>query len=148
MRIYCTLVISSDSDGQLCETVKSLFGVAPTSFIDNQSAQRKERIARLRKALPKLATVEPPRYVWTLRSQEHVDSNKFDPHMRWVLAAVAETGRPLSELQQHAYQVYVTCFWEGTGRGGGPTIDPDTLRQLANHGIELRFDNYFGEGEL
>jgi hypothetical protein len=145
MRIYCTLVISSDTDGHLCETVESLFDAAPTSFIDNQSPERRERIARLRKALPKLAAVEPPRYVWTLSSQDHVESNEFEPHMRWVLAAVAGTGRPLSELQQRACQVYVSCFCEGTGRGGGPTINPDTLKQLADHGVELRFDNYFGE---
>ena len=145
MRTYCTLVISSNEDEDLCETVASLFGVSPTAFIDNRSSERQERITRLRQALPKLAHIEPPRYVWTLSSQGRVASEDFEPHMRWLLEAIAETGHSLSELRQRICQVYVTCFWEGAGRGGGPTIRPGIAKQLVMHDVELRFDNYCSE---
>ena len=143
MRTYCTLVISTSEEVDLCSIMSSLFGVEPSTFVDNQREERQEGIARLRKALPKLASVRPPRYVWTLSSQGHVDSDDFAAHARWLLGEVGGSGHQLHELEQRSCVVYMTCFWEGAGRGGGATISPDIAKRLAVEGIELRFDNYF-----
>ena len=143
MRTYCTLVISTDSERDPRGTISSLFGIEPTHFVDNQDEERQQSLARLRKALPKLAGIEPLRYVWTRSSQGRVHSEDFAPHARWVLAEVSKFGHALCELEQLSCSAYMTCFWEGAGRGGGPTISPEIASLLVDQGIELRFDNYF-----
>ena len=143
MRTYCTLVISTREEIDLRGIVLSLFGVEPSTFVDNQGEDRQESLARLRKGLPKLASIEPPRYVWTLTSQGHVDSDDFSAHAHWLLAKVGGSGHQLHELEQLSCDVYMTCFWEDTGRGGGATISPDIAKLFVDAGIELRFDNYF-----
>lgn len=145
VRTYCTLVISTNSDHDLRGTVSSLFLVEPTHFVDNQDVERQKSLARLRKALPKLASIEPMRYVWTRSSQGHVHSDEFAAHARWLFSEVGASGHRLRELEQLSCHAYVTCFWEGAGRGGGPIMSPDVAALFVEQGIELRFDNFFAE---
>ncbi len=100
VRTYCTLVISTNSDPDLRRTVFSLFGVEPTHFVDNQDQERQQSLARLRKALPKLASIDPLRYVWTRSSQGHVHSGEFAVHARWVFAEVGNSGHQLRERRR------------------------------------------------
>jgi len=147
MRTYCTLVISTDNDHELRRTVRSLFGVEPTHFVDNQDEERQRSLARLRKALPKVTNIAPSRYVWTRSSQGQVHSDEFAVHARWVFAEMVTSVHRLRELAQMSCNAYMTCFWEGAGRGGGPTIAPDIAALFVDQGIELRFDNYFVDEE-
>lgn len=145
MRSYCSLVVSTNNEENPCEAIEALLHVQPTNFVDNRSPERLKRIERMRKALPRLAQIEPPRYVWTLSSQGHVESDEFEPHMDWLLSSIANTAGALRQLRQKNCHVYLTCFWEGTGRGGGPTLKPEVAQQLAEYDLELQFDNYFIE---
>jgi Domain of unknown function (DUF4279) len=145
MRIYCTLIISTNEAIDLEATVRSHFGLSATKFVNNTDTAQLEKMSRLRLAVPRLAKVEPPKYLWALSSQDQMLSNDLDVHIQWLFSKIVASSHKLDEIKLQHCQVYINCFWEGTGRGGGPTVSPLTAKALVEHGVELRFDNYFTE---
>lgn len=145
MRTYCSLVISSEVDAHLGRTVKRVLGLSGGEVVDTQTPElvaRRERLAKMMGSQPSV----PPRYFWRLSSKDAIESFDAQTHIAWLLDQMAP-GRSFAEIAKHGCSAYLTCFWAGSGRGGGPVLPASLLRVLADHGVELQFDFYVEEDE-
>ena len=140
MRTYCSLVVRSDTDHQLETTVQRILGLSCGEFVDNKTPERLAQVARLIKILGK-QEYSPPRYIWSLCSKNVIDSVDVETHISWLLNQVSP-GRSIHEVTDHGGHAFITCFWAGNGRGGGPILPSGLVRAVADHGIELQFDFY------
>lgn len=140
MRTYCSLVISSDTDHQLEVTVQRILGLRSSDVVDTQTP---DLIARRKKLAKILGTppLSPPRYFWRFSSKDMIDSTDIQAHIAWLLSQV-RPGRSIHEVTEHGSHAFITCFWAGHGRGGGPILSSSLVRAVADHGIELQFDFY------
>jgi hypothetical protein len=144
-RTYCALLISSDSDPQLAETVQSALGLTGGESVDTQTPDLVARRARLAQILH-APVPSPPRYFWRLSSKDAVDDVDPESHVEWLLSGL-KPGRTMDELRALGCTVRVTCFWGDNGRGGGPVLSAKLLRTLAAQGVPLEFDFYVEEVE-
>jgi hypothetical protein len=145
MRTYCSLVISSDTDQQLGETVQKILGLVSNDMVDTQSPELIAARGRLAKVLDK-NPVSPPRYFWRLSSKDKLDSNEIQDHVAWLLSQV-KSGRSIHEINDHDGRAFLTCFWAGNGRGGGPILSSSLMRTIASHDVELQFDFYVEDAD-
>lgn len=145
MRTYCSLIITSETDARLATTVQRTIGLRCDDFVDNQSPERLARVAKLNEILGRSGH-QPPRYVWSLSSKGAIESADAQAHISWLLDQVSD-GRKICELKNQRSHAYLTCFWAGNGRGGGPTLPASLTRAIADHGVELQFDFYVEEGD-
>jgi hypothetical protein len=140
VRTYCSLVISSDTDRQLGVTVQKILGIVSNDVVDTQSPEliaARERLAKVLDNPP----FSPPRYFWRSSSKDKIDSNELQDHVAWLLSQV-KPGRSIREISDHGGSAFLTCFWAGNGRGGGPTLSSSLMRTIASHDVELQFDFY------
>ena len=140
MRTYCSLVISSDTDDQLAATVQRILGLRSSDVVDTQTPGLISRRKKLAKILGK-PPLSPPRYFWRFSSKDMIDSTDIQAHIAWLLRQV-RPGRSIHEVTEHGGNAFVTCFWAGNGRGGGPILPSSLMRAVAGHGVELQFDFY------
>ena len=70
-----------------------------------------------------------------------IDSTDIQAHIAWLLSQI-RPGRSIHDAAEHGSNAFITCFWAGNGRGGGPTLSSSLIRAVADHGIELQFDFY------
>lgn len=140
MRTYCSLIINSDTDHQLGTTAQEVLGLISGDVVDTQSPDVTRRRERLGKMLG-LTTKTPPRYFWRLSSKDTVNSPEVGDHIAWLLNQIAPD-RLIGDMHKHGGVAFITCFWAGNGRGGGPVLPPALMRALAEHGVELQFDVY------
>lgn len=140
MRTYCSLVISSDSDSKLDVTVQRILGLESSDVVDTQTC---DLIARRKKLAKILGTsvLSPPRYFWRFSSKDMIDSTDIQVHIAWLLSQVRQ-GRSIYEVTELGGHAFITCFWAGNGRGGGPVLPPRLVRAVADQGVELQFDFY------
>lgn len=140
MRTYCSLVISSDTDDQLEVTVQRVLGLRSSSVVDTQTPDLTARRSKLAKILG-TKPPSPHRYFWRLCSKEMVGSTDIKAHIAWLLSQV-RPGRSIYEVTESGGSAFLTCFWAGNGRGGGPKLSSGLMRIVAEHGVELQFDFY------
>jgi Domain of unknown function (DUF4279) len=82
--------------------------------------------------------------VWSLSSEEHVQSRDVRRHLDWLLARLAPRGESIAELQNVPdVRMSVNCAWYSRSGHGGPTLWPEQMRQLAELNLEVSFDIYF-----
>lgn len=145
MRTYCSLVISSDIDQQLGATVQKILGLVSNDVVDTQTPEltvARERVAKILGKPP----LSPPRYFWRLSTKDKIDSNEIQDHVIWLLNQV-QSGRLIHEITDHGGSAFLTCFWAGNGRGGGPILSSSLMQTIASHDIELQFDFYVEDDE-
>ncbi|MFI8616000.1 hypothetical protein ACIGHN_10880 [Acidovorax sp. NPDC077693] len=143
MRTYCSLVISSDTDAQLAATVLRILGLRSSEVVDTQTPDlifRREKIAKILGKPP----LCPPRYIWRFSSKNIIHDKDIQAHIAWLLSQV-RLGRSIREVTENGGNAFLTCFWAGNGRGGGPILPSSLMRAVADHGVELQFDFYVEE---
>ena len=128
MRTYCSLLISSDADSGLATTVLRVLGLSGGEIVDTQAPEMISRRLRLAEMIGgKPAT--PPRYFWRLSSKDQSESTDVEAHITLLLGQLSP-GRYLSQIADYECRVYITCFWAGPGRGGGPILSTKVLKTL------------------
>lgn len=89
------------------------------------------------------ALKRPAKYSgWFLDSSGHVVSRDTRRHFDWLLGQLRGKEAALAELRSQGHLVDICCRWDSVGHGG-PTLDPEHLKQLGALGVEMWFDVYF-----
>ena len=81
---------------------------------------------------------------WFLSSESFVDSKDLRRHLDWLTAKLASSVDGLRKLQKTKdVQMSVNCIWWSRYGGGGPTLWPEQMRNLAELNLECSFDFAF-----
>ncbi len=82
---------------------------------------------------------------WSLSSQGKVESRDLRRHLDWLLERLGpDAGPALARLRAAAGTADVTCYWLSATGSGGPLLGPAQTRRLADLGLDVWFDVYFG----
>jgi len=81
---------------------------------------------------------------WFLSSENSVSSQDSLRHIEWLLALVEPRRSELRTLRDQGHQMLISCYWLSASGHGGPTLTPDVMRRVAELGLDLWFDVYFG----
>jgi hypothetical protein len=81
--------------------------------------------------------VEPP---FTLTSEGKVASRDLRRHLDWLLDQI--DADMILQARVKAGKSDVSCFWSSATGHGGPTVDPEQMAKLAEHGLQLWIDFY------
>lgn len=83
---------------------------------------------------------------WTLWSDAHVDDDRIEPHLDWLLGVIEPRAEALrAVLAEVEIDGHVNCYWESSGRSGGPWITPTTMGRLSELGLPLVISFYATE---
>jgi hypothetical protein len=139
--IYCDLVISSRTNGELPNNVFLTQSLRQFEFIDNESPERAK--LRLRWAQSGRTMNEfVSRFWWSISSRNHVNSNNLLDHVNWLLGNLKKN-RSLLDSFSSDYVVCFSAFWgEGNGTGSGPTISCELAEKLASIRVPLEIGIY------
>ncbi|MBX3415992.1 MAG: DUF4279 domain-containing protein [Pirellulaceae bacterium] len=90
-----------------------------------------------------------PRTVWSLSSENMLDSKDLRDHIDLLLARIEFTSAKIQSLSRdNELRLAVKCIWWSKSGTGGPTLWPEQMQMLANLGIECTFDIcFFGDDE-
>jgi hypothetical protein len=84
---------------------------------------------------------------WFLSSEGALVSRDVRRHLDWLLGQIGAQADALLALQGEGCQMDVFCYWLSRSCGGGPTISPRQMAELARLHLELAFDVYFAQGD-
>ena len=142
MRMYLSLLISSETDNNLGATIATRLGLISRDVTDNECPERVKRISRRHTKIASLSHLVLPRFVWSLSSKGAIESNRLVEHLNWIFADM-KPGCLLCDITIGGkYDAWLSCFWESSGHGGGPSVDAEVSNLLAKNGLPLRFDFY------
>jgi Domain of unknown function (DUF4279) len=68
---------------------------------------------------------------WAIDSESLIDAPTIEPHLEWLLDLIEPRIGALSAIVANGAFAYADCFWSSTGMGGGPWIEPRSMRRLA-----------------
>jgi hypothetical protein len=80
---------------------------------------------------------------WFLESSEKVRSKDVRRHIDWLLQQINTKSDVIKELQDIGSEVHISCFWVSAVGHGGPTLDQNILKRIADLNIGIDFDIYF-----
>ena len=81
---------------------------------------------------------------WFLSSESSVSSQDSLRHIEWLLALIEPRCAQLSALREQGHRMVISCYWLSASGHGGPTLTADIMRRVAEVGLDLEFDVYFG----
>jgi hypothetical protein len=81
---------------------------------------------------------------WFLSSENTVSSQDSLRHIEWLLPLVEPRRSQLGALREQGHRMEISCYWLSASGHGGPTLTPDVMRRVAELGLGLSFDVYFG----
>jgi len=128
-----SLVIAGDDLNEA--EVTTILGLKPTVFL-----KKGERLSRERKR---------EESVWShnvFPAQDSPDWQSLDEGLRCLLETLGPLRGALETLRQRYFAV-ANCGHFYSAFGGGPSISPETLRQLAELGLTLTLKSYCHDGE-
>lgn len=85
---------------------------------------------------------------WFLETSEQVRSNDARRHIDWLLEQVQDNSDYIKQLQDSGCEVHIFCFWESAYGHGGPMLDHDIVKRIADLGIGIYFDIYFAGDKI
>jgi hypothetical protein len=116
------------------QSVTDALGITPTGSSERWQALLGEGAGRY------------PWSAWVLASAWAVHSKRPRAHFQWLLSFISPRARQLEALREQGYRMQVYCIWLSKGGYGGPELEPDILRGLADLGIPVYFDvSFLGE---
>lgn len=83
---------------------------------------------------------------WAWESRYEIHSLNGLEHVRRVIELLRGKEDRLKYLREAGCDIDVCCYWVSSGQGG-PSLDVETLGDLASLGLEIWWDIYFGKGE-
>jgi hypothetical protein len=132
---YATLRIYSDTVTPEAMTAK--LGVQP-DWTTTQGFPHKLPSGRMQDA-----TVSS----WLLSSKGQVVSKDLRDHLDWLLDRLRPAASGLSALQADEVRMEVWCRWDSASGHGGPTLEPEQMRLMAELNLQCGFDIYFAGDE-
>lgn len=85
---------------------------------------------------------------WSMTSENRVVSKDVRRHIDWLLDRLEGREEAIRTLQDKGVEMSVYCLWVSKYGQGGPMLNPETMRRLADLQFELGFEIYFGEGDV
>ncbi|MGI8906353.1 MAG: DUF4279 domain-containing protein [Candidatus Sumerlaeaceae bacterium] len=79
---------------------------------------------------------------WFLCSERHVQSRDSRRHISWLLDLLEPRKAAFQLLEERGCGGDIACMWDSKYGHGGPTLDPDIMRRLADLNLEIWFDVY------
>jgi hypothetical protein len=80
--------------------------------------------------------------IWALESEKSVAGPDLNAHLRFLLSQLGSKTSTVKELVRQGLSADLLCYWmSGTGQGG-PILEPETIRRVADLGVCLNFDFY------
>jgi Domain of unknown function (DUF4279) len=81
---------------------------------------------------------------WMLSSKNQIDSRDVRQHIDWLLERLRGKQKLLHLLQaESGVSMDVFCYWNSAQGQGGPSLDAEQMRQLADLNLDISFDCYF-----
>ncbi|NLV31513.1 MAG: DUF4279 domain-containing protein [Acidobacteria bacterium] len=86
---------------------------------------------------------------WFLSSETFVISKDLRRHLDWIYERLEPRTEAIKLLQaERGVEMLVHCIWWSQFGGGGPTLWPKQMRNLADLNLECTFDfQYYGDEE-
>jgi hypothetical protein len=84
---------------------------------------------------------------WFLSSEGQVVSRDLRDHLDWLLDRLRPAAVGLSALQAEEVRMEVWCRWDSASGHGGPTLEPEQMRLMAELNLQCGFDIYFAGDE-
>lgn len=127
LETFATLRIFSDTIRP--EDVARTLGVEPTRAYprDSQSKYKHRRES----------------HCWSWSSERHVQSQDGLAHIRRLTSLFRGKLEQFDQLRSAGCVMDICCYWVSSGQGG-PLLDLQTLRDLADLKLEIYWDVYFG----
>ena len=79
---------------------------------------------------------------WLLRSRDELQSEDLAAHVAWLLQRIMPAAESIRGLVADGFDVAIICVVSGRPGGGGPTVEPNALRDIAALGVPVDFDIY------
>lgn len=112
--------------------ITELLGMSPTS-----SVTKGQRIPTMFSDQFRLGKLNG----WFLSSEGVVESKDLRRHLDWLLDRLDRSAEELAKLQERqGVRMCVYCIWWSKYGGGGPSLWPEQMRQLAALNLECCFD--------
>jgi len=89
---------------------------------------------------------EREHHYWGWSSDSLVQSTNGLDHVGAVIELLRGKEQQLEHLRGTGCDIDLCCYWVSSGQGG-PTLDAFSLGALANLGLEIWWDVYFGNPE-
>ena len=80
---------------------------------------------------------------WFLTSEGAVQSRDVRYHIDWLLERVESKSSAFEQLRAKGCRLVMSCYWLSAHGHGGPMVEPEAMRRLAEFGLQLAFDVYF-----
>jgi hypothetical protein len=80
---------------------------------------------------------------WFLETSEKVQSKDVRRHVNWLLEQIKDKSEIIQQLQAGDSEVHISCYWASAVGHGGPVLDQDILKRIAELNIGISFDIYF-----
>jgi Domain of unknown function (DUF4279) len=79
-----------------------------------------------------------------LSSKNQIDSRDVRRHIDWLLERLRGKQKLLHLLQaESGVSMDVFCYWNSAQGQGGPSLDAEQMRQLADLNLDIGFDCFF-----
>jgi len=132
LRIYSVTIKASEVTGMM--------GIQPTDYEAVGEERSSATTGRVR-----IGKVNG----WFLSSEPFVKSKDLRRHLDWLYEKLEPHSEYIKLLQaKSGVKMLVHCVWWSKFGGGGPTLWPKQMRNLADLNLECSFDfQYYGEGE-
>ena len=80
---------------------------------------------------------------WFLETSEQVQSKDVRRHIDWLLEYIKDNSDFIKQLQDTNSEIWISCFWASAPGHGGPMLDRDIIKRIAESGLGIYFDVYF-----
>lgn len=97
--------------------------------------------------LPSGRTREATISGWFLSSKGQVASKDLRDHLDWLLDRLRPAAVGLSVLQADEVRMDIFCRWDSASGHGGPSLDPEQMRLMAELNLQCGFDVYLAGDE-
>ena len=84
---------------------------------------------------------------WFLSSEGQVASKDLRDHLDWLLDRLRPAAAGLSVLQADEVRMEIWCRWDSASGHGGPTLEPEQMRLMAELNLQCGFDIYLADDE-
>jgi len=85
---------------------------------------------------------------WMLSTKNQVESRDVRRHIDWLLERLRSKQEQLHLLQAETdVWIDVFCYWNSAQGQGGPSLDAEQMRALADLNLGIGFDCYFTSTE-
>lgn len=85
---------------------------------------------------------------WFLRTKDICTSKDVRAHIEFILSKLDSKKIELQKLVDTSYEIQIWVFWVSAAGNGGPYLDHQFMKRLADFPIDLNFDICFDEESL